>query len=76
MLLDAGDDELPEGVSAVRLAHRNISCVEAADMAYFVSLRVLDLGDNKVSHQLRAGRWRDALHLRALDMAGFADSRV
>jgi hypothetical protein len=49
MLLDAGTDDLPEGVVAARLAGRNIQSVEASDLAYFSNLKVLDLADNKVS---------------------------
>lgn len=53
LLLAAGDDDLPEGVAAVRLSGRHISSVEAADLIYFGSLRVLDLSDNAVGEAAR-----------------------
>jgi hypothetical protein len=48
MLLEAGDEELPELVVAVRITHRSVSAVEPADMDYFSGLRALDLADNRV----------------------------
>jgi len=48
MLLEAGTDDMPEGVVVVRLAGRNISGVEVADLPYFTALQVLDLADNQV----------------------------
>ncbi|GFH30369.1 uncharacterized protein HaLaN_29212, partial [Haematococcus lacustris] len=54
LLLEAGDDELPEGIQAVRLSGKNLAAVECADMAYFTGLRVLDLSDNRVMLPLAA----------------------
>lgn len=48
MLLAAGDDELPEGIAAAKLASRGINDVETVDLAYFGALAVLDLADNRV----------------------------
>ncbi len=48
MLLEAGDDDMPEGIVAARLSGKNIGGVEQADLGYFTGLRVLDLSDNKV----------------------------
>eukprot|EP00798_Chlamydomonas_sp_ICE-L_P016387 gene16387-22589_t len=48
VLLEAGDDEFPEGVTAVKLAHRNITSLESTDMSYFIALKVIDLSDNRV----------------------------
>ena len=80
MLLAAGDDELPEGVSAARLQGRSINDVESADLAYFGALRVLDLSDNRVgaaplfliySLYLCILPWRSCIHV--LDLS---DNRV
>jgi hypothetical protein len=48
LLLEAGNDELPEGVVVASLPNRNINAVEVVDMAYFTALKVLDLADNRV----------------------------
>jgi len=57
MLLEAGNDELPEGVYVARLPSRNIQNVEVADLAYFTALKVLDLADNRVSCLICVNRW-------------------
>jgi len=66
MLLEAGDEELPELVQAVKLTHRHISSVEAADMAYFTALRVMDLADNRIPDVEPLG---ELLALRHLSLA-------
>ncbi|GAX84639.1 hypothetical protein CEUSTIGMA_g12060.t1 [Chlamydomonas eustigma] len=48
ILLEAGDEELPEMIVAARLPSRNLSSVESADLEYFPALKVLDLGDNRI----------------------------
>lgn len=54
MMLEAGDEDLPEHVVAAKLSHRNIDSVEAPDMSYFPALKMLDLSDNRVRDRKRA----------------------
>ena len=64
VLLEAGSDELPEGVLVARLPSRFINAVEVADMSYFTALKVLDLADNKVS--TLSGGSAEARHVRSI----------
>ncbi|KAF5828370.1 hypothetical protein DUNSADRAFT_17700 [Dunaliella salina] len=66
LLLEAGNDELPEGVVVARLPSRNIQNVEVADMTYFTALKVLDLADNRV---LDMTLLAPLLGIRALSLA-------
>ncbi|MEW5307179.1 MAG: hypothetical protein WDW36_009587 [Sanguina aurantia] len=48
LLLEAGDEELPEHILAASLPGRHLSSTEPTDLAYFSSLRDLDLSDNRL----------------------------
>uniref|UniRef100_A0A7S3QSP4 Uncharacterized protein n=1 Tax=Dunaliella tertiolecta TaxID=3047 RepID=A0A7S3QSP4_DUNTE len=66
LLLEAGNDELPEGVVVARLPSRNIQNVEVADMTYFTALKVLDLADNRIPDMTLLA---PLLGIRALSLA-------
>lgn len=48
LLLEAGDEDLPEHIQTASLPGRNLSSTEPTDLAYFSSLRDLDLMDNRL----------------------------